>query len=578
MSQPTELCRGCRTVFKDLKSLKSAVRCIICRELFHDHCITGVSSAVVNELKKNRTTLRYVCARDECRATDGAEGPLYSSADMAAVAKRDAEVIFNEKSKEQTIGFKKLADEHKKTLRLLEEKNAIIASMPDADGAQSETNDSRKKTAEANERLLSLEEELAAVKADLVSSRQETAAALNQRRTSLPASTDLTEKNAQIVRLQNELKDLKQQVDNVRNELTTTKGELASAKQQNAQLTSKLAATSKMEEELRTQLLANDSVPSALVKSIEESVAAQMRTSLSAITNMVIEQQQAVNKNLSEFSRQINELRSDKRAVSSTSSSDSKKDPPVTYASVVGGNDPQTIRTVIVNDGNDDQTIVDIQSEHLAGVKRVKKKSKRFVTIQCKDQAAAAETEKILNEKYANRITIRIPKSSPPMVKLVSVPRADSMSPDELLNELRNSNDWLSTDGMVVKQIYTMMGKRRRYGVAIIECTLQTQQEILQQQVILIGLSEVNVYEHVELAQCGNCQSFAHFRSACKAKLACRHCGEEHLIKDCPNKGNKQICVNCKRADYSYDHSPRDHRCRARCERIDGIKSTTTKN
>ena len=59
-----------------------------------------------------------------------------------------------------------------------------------------------------------------------------------------------------------------------------------------------------------------------------------------------------------------------------------------------------------------------------------------------------------------------------------------------------------------------------------------------------------------ELKQCMKCRKWGHFASKCQAKLdTCRTCSENHVTKDCVDKG-KRYCVACKATDHvSWDRS-----------------------
>ena len=59
-----------------------------------------------------------------------------------------------------------------------------------------------------------------------------------------------------------------------------------------------------------------------------------------------------------------------------------------------------------------------------------------------------------------------------------------------------------------------------------------------------------------EPKQCMKCRKWGHFASECQAKLdTCGTCGENHVTKDCVDKG-KRYCVACKATDHaSWDRS-----------------------
>jgi hypothetical protein len=61
---------------------------------------------------------------------------------------------------------------------------------------------------------------------------------------------------------------------------------------------------------------------------------------------------------------------------------------------------------------------------------------------------------------------------------------------------------------------------------------------------------KVEAYKaQTSLTQCYNCQKFGHVWANCKQPPRCLWCGDGHLHKECPEKGNassKLACCNCK--------------------------------
>ena len=59
-----------------------------------------------------------------------------------------------------------------------------------------------------------------------------------------------------------------------------------------------------------------------------------------------------------------------------------------------------------------------------------------------------------------------------------------------------------------------------------------------------------------EPKQCMKCCKWGHFAAECQAKMdTCRTCGENHIMKDCADKG-KRYCVACKATEHaSWDRS-----------------------
>lgn len=63
---------------------------------------------------------------------------------------------------------------------------------------------------------------------------------------------------------------------------------------------------------------------------------------------------------------------------------------------------------------------------------------------------------------------------------------------------------------------------------------LDTMKKVIKKGSIVFGLSELKVYEHVDVTQCYKCQRFGNMSKTCRSNITCRNCAEEHESKDCP--------------------------------------------
>jgi hypothetical protein len=67
------------------------------------------------------------------------------------------------------------------------------------------------------------------------------------------------------------------------------------------------------------------------------------------------------------------------------------------------------------------------------------------------------------------------------------------------------------------------------------------------------------------LTQCHNCQQFSHVWANCKQPLGCLWCGDNHLHKECPEKGNTSsmpTSCNCRLAEGEKPHPANYQGCR----------------
>ena len=74
---------------------------------------------------------------------------------------------------------------------------------------------------------------------------------------------------------------------------------------------------------------------------------------------------------------------------------------------------------------------------------------------------------------------------------------------------------------------------------------------------VKIGFSIFKAQYDVRILQCYNCAKFGHHAANCRNRPACINCAGNHLLKDCPNKLNKEAtkCANCGMNHYACSRS-----------------------
>ena len=117
--------------------------------------------------------------------------------------------------------------------------------------------------------------------------------------------------------------------------------------------------------------------------------------------------------------------------------------------------------------------------------------------------------------------------------------------------------------------------KGREVTNHVMEVTGEVRTRLLQRGRIFIGLRACRVEDFKGVSRCYRCQRFGHIQARCRGEKRCGHCGAEgHEYRECPRKGEKAICVNCKDMGREYGHETRDRQCpeyRRAVERIANI-------
>lgn len=96
---------------------------------------------------------------------------------------------------------------------------------------------------------------------------------------------------------------------------------------------------------------------------------------------------------------------------------------------------------------------------------------------------------------------------------------------------------------------------------------------------VYIDVQRVRVEDQSPLVQCSICLAYGHGTKLCGEKeQTCHHCGELHLVAECPNKkaGKQQSCINCRRAKNETDsHAVHSSTCLVRMK-WDALARTST--
>lgn len=559
--------------------------------------MVGTTPASVAEIRRPKSSLFYVCTRSACKDAKNEANPLYTQPHIDAIVKEDAKKLFDS---------------------FVETNNTNLASLK-ADLAKAQTANielSAQLTAKTNSAEVKvLQEEVDQLRGQLRQAREEALEAISMRRTSLPGTPAETEKIRQMT---DEIKTLKNKIQEISNlkakerdvnalksknetlaqaklnlqsiinglreELAEAKkrydavvaggsqapglaldalnGEIQSLKQQNAQLSLELLANQKTIDKLRLASQTDQDPPLELFTQVSTA----MTPIIAEIKEMMREQMAMVNDRLDDFKVSLESETPRSAAVPKV----------VSYASALTSGNADTIRTIRIPEENRGEILAELRGDPdlgRRGVKSVRQKAPGLLTVRCDTAFNASGMETLLKTKYKEKVEVRQPKNLTPQIKIVHIP---TLSDQELIDKLREQNDWLEDSTLEVNQQYGMAGPRKNYKVAILDCDIQTQLQFIERGTCMLGFSEKRCFEHVELMGCGKCMDFSHVSANCKNKLSCRHCSEEHHVSGCPNKERPPVCSNCKRHKYPHNHSLRDHRCKSRIERIEGLKAAAS--
>lgn len=530
-----EPCKRCGKSFPDNGAFINAIRCTICRRPFHDGCASGISDAALVDIKTGNSRLRWICSREVCTATDNEESPLYSTSQVDAVVKEETEKIRDKFAADQT---KKKLEKTTKELADLKKKLTELKASTSSTSHQTIID--------------GLSNDLKLARDELNTAREEAKMLQDQHRRMSRGGDATLELQEQVNKLMLENRQLR--ANDTASKSHT--GEIKLLKEQKAKLQSERVAQQKTIEDLQLKI-ANAINPT------------QDNSNDAIVTRSDFEA----------FTKSITDLIESKLAKKTDTVVAHEPKSVVTYASVVNSDNPENIRTVVIAPAELKTTLAQLRSDtqcHEFGMTSIRQKAPGVLTIRSKDGTSAQNMENYLIDKYANKLAVNKPKSSPPQVKLVGVPIG--MDEAELKTKLEENNEWLAGEEFNIARTYSMKGKKRDYGVAIVTCSLDVQCRLIEAKTLIYGFTNISCFEHVELQSCGNCGDYSHHKSSCKNKLACRHCAEDHIAADCPNRNNPPICAACKRSKHPYNHSTTSHFCKARSDRIEGLKTMAPKN
>ena len=142
---------------------------------------------------------------------------------------------------------------------------------------------------------------------------------------------------------------------------------------------------------------------------------------------------------------------------------------------------------------------------------------------------------------------------------------------EEHLRELEEQNNIHSKRirrAKWIKPTYRRALGQQLAHLALTVSTLEDANIMIRDRIYICGTKTYPKKLKVKPKQCMRCRKWGHFANECLAeKDACRNCGEDHMMKDCPDK-ERRYCLSCK----NDSHASWDRGCpefKRRVERMD---------
>lgn len=213
----------------------------------------------------------------------------------------------------------------------------------------------------------------------------------------------------------------------------------------------------------------------------------------------------------------------------------------------------------------------------------IARKSNDFITVKCANADDALTIESALKQKFKDELTITGVKLATPQVKIVNIGTSELLDHDAFISMLKEQNHWLRNLKLEIAEVFSVPGNKTNYSNAIINCDISALKILLEKGSVICGFAEKNVYEHIRVLQCFNCQRFGHVAANCSADPVCRYCSGNHASPICEDKSLKK-CSNCVRENnvngskFNILHRASDERCPCRAARIKALKMLAAKN
>lgn len=164
------------------------------------------------------------------------------------------------------------------------------------------------------------------------------------------------------------------------------------------------------------------------------------------------------------------------------------------------------------------------------------------VIIRCESNTATMKMKTLVEEKFGDKYDVNLPKILKPRVKIF---RVDGVAEENIVEELKDRNEWLSDSEIEIKKVIKRQDERDKDFDVVLEVDQHSFDNLMDAGRVNLGWRTCKVIHHVHLTRCFKCCGYGHIAEKCTNKLACSKCSGEHKTSECDKNNNIQ-CVNCK--------------------------------
>lgn len=200
------------------------------------------------------------------------------------------------------------------------------------------------------------------------------------------------------------------------------------------------------------------------------------------------------------------------------------------------------------------------------------------VIVSCADKDNCDKFKQLVDEKLAEKYTIREIPVLHPRVKIVGI--SEKISDEALINRLmvQNKNEISPNSDL---KLISLAPLKRNNNIfqAVIQCDITTYQRIMLQGKLFVGYDYCRVFDAIDLMRCYKCCGYHHLAKNCRSPIfICPLCAQNHQMNDCPKTGSN-YCINCHNFNKSSDnpvpvnHTAMSSTCHVRLQNLTKLRS-----
>jgi hypothetical protein len=192
------------------------------------------------------------------------------------------------------------------------------------------------------------------------------------------------------------------------------------------------------------------------------------------------------------------------------------------------------------------------------------------IVVTCDSNASTVKMKTMIQDKFGDKYEVNLPNVLKPRVKIF---RIDGVDEHDIVNELKERNEWLVEGQIEVKKIIKRKDAKYDDFDAVIEVDNDCFDKLMESGRVNLGWRSCRVVHHVHITRCFKCCGFGHIAANCSNKLACSKCGDEHKVENCKSEAMK--CVNCHMLNEKFkmkldtNHRPWNNVCETLKRRVD---------